>query len=121
MEFTVVEGWLHLLGSGAVNSDRGCRNAEEPASVRSFARRKCSSAVNHLPDFSYAIALGEAPSPICTEGTSVLAPSTPLAMLTHPGACGALSGWLARGSAPPVAAVPTGQGFDFRCVRRCCL
>src|SRR3954471_9642406 len=44
-------------GSGAVNSDRGCRNAEEPASVRSFARRKGSSAVNHLPDFSYAIAL----------------------------------------------------------------
>src|SRR3954447_7145296 len=57
MEFTVVEGWLHLLGSGAINSDRGCRNAEEPASVRSFARRKGSSAVNHLPDFSYAIAL----------------------------------------------------------------
>src|SRR3954467_12049248 len=46
-------------GSGAVNSDRGCRNAEEPASVRSFARRKGSSAVNHLPDFSYAIALPE--------------------------------------------------------------
>src|SRR6476620_7099291 len=45
-------------GSGAINSDRGCRNAEEPASVRSFARRKGSSAVNHLPDFSYAIALG---------------------------------------------------------------
>src|SRR4051812_5570783 len=44
-------------GSGAINSDRGCRNAEEPASVRSFARRKGSSAVNHLPDFSYAIAL----------------------------------------------------------------
>src|SRR4051794_6572297 len=44
-------------GSGAINSDRGCRNAEEPASVRSFARRKGSSVVNHLPDFSYAIAL----------------------------------------------------------------
>src|SRR4051812_12681647 len=44
-------------GSGAINSDRGCRSAEEPASVRSFARRKGSSAVNHLPDFSYAIAL----------------------------------------------------------------
>src|SRR4051812_19597271 len=56
MEFTVVEGWLHLLGSGAINSDRGCRNAEEPASVRSFARIKGSSVVNHLPDFSYAIA-----------------------------------------------------------------
>src|SRR4051812_36960593 len=48
-------------GSGAVNSDRGCRNAEEPASVRSFARRKGSSAVNHLPDFSYAIALNAIP------------------------------------------------------------
>src|SRR4051794_7796564 len=46
-------------GSGAINSDRGCRSAEEPASVRSFARRKGSSAVNHLPDFSYAIALAE--------------------------------------------------------------
>src|SRR3954447_3700788 len=46
-------------GSGAINSDRGCRNAEEPASVRSFARRKGSSVVNHLPDFSYAIALPE--------------------------------------------------------------
>jgi hypothetical protein len=44
-------------GSGAINSDRGCRNAEDPASVRSFARSKGSSAVNHLPDFSYAIAL----------------------------------------------------------------
>jgi hypothetical protein len=44
-------------GSGAINSDRGYRNAEEPASVRSFARSKGSSAVNHLPDFSYAIAL----------------------------------------------------------------
>src|SRR3954454_16012236 len=48
-------------GSGAINSDRGCRNAEEPASVRSFARRKGSSAVNHLPDFSYAIALNAIP------------------------------------------------------------
>src|SRR3954463_1954226 len=48
-------------GSGAINSDRGCRNAEEPASVRSFARRKGSSAVNHLPDFSYAIALCQNP------------------------------------------------------------
>src|SRR3954467_11723040 len=46
-------------GSGAINSDRGCRNAEEPASVRFFARRKGSSAVNHLPDFSFAIALPE--------------------------------------------------------------
>ena len=43
--------------SGAINSDRGYRNAEEPASVRSFARNKGSSALNHLPDFSYAIAL----------------------------------------------------------------
>src|SRR3954470_10219014 len=46
-------------GSGAINSDRGCRNAEEPVSMRSFARRKGSSAVNHLPDFSYAIALAD--------------------------------------------------------------
>src|SRR4051794_8571100 len=44
-------------GRGAINSDRGGGNAEEPESVRSFARRKGSSAVNHLPDFSYAIAL----------------------------------------------------------------
>src|SRR3954454_16734760 len=44
--------------SGAINSDRGCRNGEEPASVRSFARSKGSSASNHLPNFSYAIALG---------------------------------------------------------------
>ncbi|HTE17186.1 MAG TPA: ABC transporter substrate-binding protein, partial [Armatimonadota bacterium] len=44
-------------GSDAINSDRGCRNAEEPASVRSFARSKGSSASNRLPDFSYAIAL----------------------------------------------------------------
>src|SRR5215212_7387893 len=44
-------------GSGAINSDRGSRNAEELASVRSFARSKGSSAVNHLPNFSYAIAL----------------------------------------------------------------
>ena len=43
--------------SGAINSDRGCRNGEEPASVRSFARSKGSSASNRLPDFSYAIAL----------------------------------------------------------------
>src|SRR4051794_664353 len=43
--------------SGAINSDRGCRNGEEPASVRSFARSKGSSASNHLPNFSYAIAL----------------------------------------------------------------
>src|SRR4051794_17434334 len=46
--------------SGAINSDRGCRNGEEPASVRSFARSKGSSASNHLPNFSYAIALPEA-------------------------------------------------------------
>jgi len=46
-------------GSGAINSDRGCRNAEELASVRSFARSKGSSAVNHLPNLSYAIALGD--------------------------------------------------------------
>ena len=44
-------------GSGAINSDRGCRNAEELALVRSFARSKGSSASNHLPNFSYAIAL----------------------------------------------------------------
>src|SRR4051794_41022284 len=43
--------------SGAINSDRGCQNGEEPASVRSFARSKGSSASNHLPNFSYAIAL----------------------------------------------------------------
>ena len=47
-------------GSGAINSDRGCRNAEDPVSVRFFARSKGSSAVNHLPDFSYAIALAAA-------------------------------------------------------------
>src|ERR671913_2527298 len=45
-------------GSGAINSDRGYRNAEDPVSVRFFARSKGSSAVNHLLDFSYAIALG---------------------------------------------------------------
>src|SRR3954452_954098 len=43
--------------SGAINSDRGCQYQEEPASVRSFARSKGSSASNHLPNFSYAIAL----------------------------------------------------------------
>src|SRR3954467_6530914 len=72
-------------GSGAINSDRGCRSAEEPASVRSFARRKGSSAVNHLPDFSYAIALrpsaravppGPDPSarrqPLCLSGSDEL-------------------------------------------------
>src|SRR3954466_12067380 len=55
---------LRLLKAGgaswrsrAINSDRGCRNVEEPASVRSFARSKGSSASNHLPNFSYAIAL----------------------------------------------------------------
>src|SRR3954466_9087925 len=59
-------------GSGAVNSDRGCRNAEEPASVRSFARRKGSSAVNHLPDFSYAIALQVVqPSPAERSGMAI--------------------------------------------------
>src|SRR3954467_2137907 len=47
-------------GSGAINSDRGCRNGEEPASVRSFARSKGSSASNHLPNFSYALALPHA-------------------------------------------------------------
>src|SRR3954467_11610313 len=47
--------------SGAINSDRGCRNGEEPASVRSFARSKGSSASNHLPNFSYAIALRGSP------------------------------------------------------------
>src|SRR3954451_16967640 len=46
-------------GSGAINSDRGCRNAEERVSVSSFARRKGSSVVNHLPDFSYAFALSD--------------------------------------------------------------
>src|SRR3954468_14167406 len=44
-------------GSGVINSDQGCRNGEEPASVRSFARSKGSSPSNHLPNFSYAIAL----------------------------------------------------------------
>src|SRR3954451_24339751 len=57
MEFAVVEGWRRLLGEWRYELGRGCRNAEEPASVRSFARRKGSSAVNYLPDFSYAIAL----------------------------------------------------------------
>src|SRR3954470_18566922 len=58
MEFAVVEGWRRLLGEWRYQLGRGCRNAEEPASVRSFARSKGSSAVNHLPDFSYASALG---------------------------------------------------------------
>src|SRR3954471_6373163 len=61
-------------GSGAINSDRGCRNAEEPASVRSFARRKGSSVVNHLPDFSYAIALMEIPACIEAVAHPVLEP-----------------------------------------------
>jgi hypothetical protein len=51
MEFAVVEGWRRLLGEWRYQLGRGCRNAEEPASVRSFARSKGSSAVNHLPDF----------------------------------------------------------------------
>src|SRR3954466_8226635 len=57
-------------GSGAINSDRGCRSAEEPASVRSFARSKGSSASNHLPNFSYAIALRQPPPPV--DGSPVL-------------------------------------------------
>src|SRR4051812_26938503 len=56
--------------SGAINSDRGCRNGEEPASVRSFARSKGSSASNHLPNFSYAIALaGRVDAFTCSVGT----------------------------------------------------
>src|SRR5215217_6996468 len=55
MEFAVVEGWQCLLGEWRYQL--GSRNAEELASVRSFARSKGSSAVNHLPNFSYAIAL----------------------------------------------------------------
>ena len=51
-------------GSGAINSDRGCRNAEELASVHSFARSKGSSASNHLPNFSYAIALIDLDQPL---------------------------------------------------------
>jgi hypothetical protein len=53
----LLKGGTASWKSGAINSDRGCRNGEEPASVRSFARSKGSSASNHLPDFSYAIAL----------------------------------------------------------------
>src|SRR3954469_4508031 len=81
-------------GSGAINSDRGCRNAEEPASVRSFARRKGSSAVNHLPDFSYAIALTFVVSCVAPAPLGVVskpeershAPQAPRSVAFEPGA-----------------------------------
>src|SRR3954467_3248570 len=59
------------------------------------------------------------PSPVCGQDTNVLAPSTPLAMLTHPGAFGAFFGmgcaWLRAAGGGCLR-----QGFDFRCARWCC-
>src|SRR3954464_3430807 len=59
-----------------------------------------------------------APSPICGQDTNVLAPSTPLAMLTHPGAFGAFFGmgcaWLRAAGGGCLR-----QGVGFRRARWC--